>query len=206
MIYSKKHSHIKKQVIAQKCNNLLRTNKYVLFFHYNGGAKGGYNWQHVKKTLGVSYKSLLVPSKMCGHTANSKKGGILDKNRAHFLPLAPAFYPLFQGGALLVACSSPAQMAVILEKCSSPTFLCIGGAFRMSPMSHLDIKRWVSLKTTSTQAHADLCTSLVEKQKVFLSLSTSLLNLPFLSTGPVFQRLLLLLRLLERKKHSEKTL
>ena len=40
MIYFKSHSHIKKQVIAHKCQHLLRTHKYALFFHYNGCALG----------------------------------------------------------------------------------------------------------------------------------------------------------------------
>ncbi len=197
MIYSKKHSHIKKQVIAEKCNHLLRTNKYVLFFHYNGA--GGCNWQQVKQglRLPVACKSLLVPSNVYGHKRTGEQQAHFPENslgKSGF-----PFYSLFQGGALLVACSSPGQMTVILETCSSPTFLCLGGAYDMSPLSHLDIKRWaalLALNSNGTQANVALLAQLMQWQRVLVSLPLRLTNLPFLSTGLVIERLLAQLRLL----------
>ena len=226
MIYSKKHSHIKKQVIAQQCITLLRTNKYVLFFHYNanadsspfppGNAKGignaqaqglrnmGCNWQQFKERIQHlhSCKSLLLPSKIAaygprGVSQSCAQGkGKKEKNSPEGNPLFQLGLPfLIQGGAFLVACSSLSQMATVLEKCSSPTFLCIGGTYEMRPISHLDIQRWVSLEdkeNTHNSALSRVLHVLVHWQKTFPPISLNLR--PFVdlerTTGLVTRKLL----------------
>ena len=157
--------------MAQKCNNLLRTNKYVLFFHYNGA--GGFNWE------GKNYqcKTLFLPSKILQAGAKKENGG-------------EKFSSLIQGGALLVACSSLGQMATILERCSSPAFFCIGGAYEKRPYSHLDIKRWVSLYNSGSQAYVALLAQLMHIHKMFLSLSINFLNLPLLYSNFLKEKLL----------------
>ena len=154
--YCKKYSRIKKQVIAQKFNDLLLLNKCVLFFHYNGSKEC--NWQLVKKRISqhVKCKSLLVRS-----------------NLYSFKGVAPPVFPRGQGGewrfltsgpTLLVAVSGVVQMVAVMEICLSPTFLCVGGVYDNNPINHLDIRRWLQLHNKEGAVHGALMQPLAQWQ------------------------------------------
>ena len=180
-IYSKKHSHIKKQFIAQKLIHLLGKNKYVLFLHHSGAASC--NWQKFKERIQLDFPlhSLLLPSKIsryvclknlkCTDAAHpSAKGdSAFSKDQKEIS---------IQGGALLVACSSLSQCSAVLEKCSPPDLLCIGGCFPGMPFSsYLDIQRWVELHKKSEQVYGSLLAQLVQWQRLFLTLENNLQRL-----------------------------
>ena len=180
-IYSKKHSHIKKQFIAQKFLHLLGKNKYVLFLHHSGAASC--HWQKFKERIQLDFPlhSLLLPSKISRYAClkNLKCAGA-----AHPSAKADSAFSRdqkeisIQGGALLVACSSLSQCSAILEKCSAPDLLCIGGCFPGMPFSsYLDIQRWVELHKKSEQVYGSLLTQLVKWQKLFLALENNLQRL-----------------------------
>lgn len=175
MIYSKKHSHIKKQVIAQKYSNLLRTNKYVFFFHSNGA--GECNWEQMKKKLTLSCKSLLVPKGLYRRTLtptgpNPKKVSCTGGRRGD------VFFTerdsLIQGGLLLVACSSPEECLGIVT--APPSFLLLGGMYHMRAVNHLDCERLISLHQNGAQVHQELVDLLIQYQGLFLAFPTSVLN------------------------------
>ena len=185
----KKHSHLRKRVQMQKCINLFSTNKYVLFFHYNG--RSACNWQQIKDHLweeGV-FKSLLVQSK-CTPLSQFFGGLPLEKPT----PLSPRgdqggaavnksvawvhgeFTPgggfprqewhhsrvqhPFQGPTLLVACSSLEQFDVVVKKCPPPHFVCIGGVHKKTLLTHLDIQRCMQLQGNAEQVYPALLESL----------------------------------------------
>ena len=177
-IYSKKHSHIKKQFIAQKFLHLLGKNKYVLFLHHSGAASC--NWQKFKERIQLDFPlhSLLLPSKISRYAClkNRKCTGSSPKGDSAFSRDQKDIS--IQGGALLVACSSLSQCSAVLEKCSSPDLLCIGGCFPGMPFSsYLDIQRWVELHKKGEQVYASLLTQLVQWQKLFLALENNLQRL-----------------------------
>ena len=201
-ISSKKHSHIKKQAMAQKFLHLLRSHKYVLFFHYNGAAdrKVLQQWREKLQPL-RSCKTFHLPSKIAFYTETpfttyrlfDKTDKLTDVVHAQL-----GGKKFFSGGALLVTCSSPLQMAILLEKCSSSTFLCIGGMHEHSFLNHLDIQRWVSLHNKNVHPHLGLLTPLLQGQRIilpFLMQQQQLLSLQFLA-----QRLIFYLTLLKEKK------
>ena len=174
-IYSKKHSHIKKQFIAQKFLHLLGKNKYVLFLHHSGAASC--NWQKFKERIQLDFPlhSLLLPSKISRY-ASFQKGRCIPTGDKGFSRDEKEIS--IQGGALLVACSSLSQVSAVLEKCSPPDFLCIGGCFPGMPFSsYLDIQRWVELHKNSEQVYGSLLAQLVQWQRVFLPLENHLQRL-----------------------------
>ncbi len=173
--YSKKHSHIKKQFIAQKFLDLLGKNKYVLFLHHSG--RGSSIFQKFKEQIQRDFPldSLLLPSKISRYISS-------ENIKSIFPPDSPAprgqKEMAIQGGALLVACSSLSQVSVVLEKCPPPNFLCIGGCFPGMPFSsYLDIQRWVELHRNSEQVYGSLLAQLVQWQRVFLPLENHLKRL-----------------------------
>ena len=196
-IYSKKHSHIKKQFIAQKFLRLLGKNKYVLFLHHSGAASC--NWQKFKERIQLDFPlhSLLLPSKISRYACLPNKRSIPSKD----WPFSRDEREIsIQGGALLVACSSLSQVSAVLEKCTPPDFLCIGGCFPgMLFSSYLDIQRWVELHKNSQQVYGSLLAQLVQWQRVFLPLEIHLQRL----TGVRWTGWYLKIRLLSLlKSHS----
>ena len=178
-ISTKKHSHIKKQFIAQKFLHLLEKNKYVLFLHHSGAASC--NWQKFKERIQLDFplQSLLLPSKIsryaclknlkCTTTPPVKGDSAFSQDHKEIS---------IQGGALLVACSSLSQCSAVLEKCASPDLLCIGGCFPGMPFSsYLDIQRWVELHKKSPQVYGSLLAQLVQWQRLFLALENNIQRL-----------------------------
>lgn len=179
-IYSKKHSHIKKQFIAQKFLHLLGENEYVLFLHHSGASHS--SWQKLKEQIECNKKlhSLLLPSKISRYTCfqntkctalppseTSEQGGEKAKADPAFSRDQKEIY--IQGGALLVACSSLSQCCAVLEKCSPPDLFCIGGCFPGMPFSsHLDVQRWVELYKNREGVYKLLLGQLVQWQRLFL--------------------------------------
>ena len=169
-IYSKKYSHIKKQIIVQKYMHLLQHFNHLLLFHYNN--KQEHNWQQMKEKLGgnADCKSLLVPGNLF-QSLISRSCSVLP--RWHDLRL------LTQGPTLLVTCSSTGQMAAIVEAWKTPDLVLIGGMYKKHPLSHLDIKRWVLLHKEAAQPHLTLLQSLAQWQTLIplLHISQGLRNI-----------------------------
>ena len=232
-----KHSHLRKRVQMQKCINLFSTNKYVLFFHYNGASAS--NWQQIKDQLrsGGVCKSLLVQSKNQDHSplfpallSGQRSTGILqqvpsvvagwtqigrvDRQATGELPKlstprgcltgatsaqsgvenlgasvqdspcresggASLMEHLFQGPTLLVACSSAEQFHDVIKKCVSPHFVCIGGVYEKTPLTHLDIQRCIQLHGHGEQVYHALLKPLTQWHS-FLHLLQNQMNWHFL--------------------------
>ena len=176
-IYSKKHSHIKKQFIAQKFLDLLGKNKYVLFLHHSGRESSIFQKFKEQVQLDFPLDSLLLPSKISRYISPLDIKCISGQDSAFSRGEKEIS---IQGGALLVACSSLSQVGVVLEKCPPPNFLCIGGCFPGMPFStYLDIQRWVELHRNSEQVYGSLLAQLVQWQKVFLPLENHFQRLAF---------------------------
>ena len=168
-IYSKKHSQIKKQFIAQKLLHLLEKNKYVLFLHQSGATT--FHFEKFKQEISqdLALDSLLLPSKISRYSClreNSRPSG--EQQFAFFRDQKTI---LIQGGALLVACSSFSQCSAVLEKCRGPDLICLGGFFPgMRFSSYLEIQRCVELHKNSAQVYASLFSPLVGWHNMFFAL------------------------------------
>lgn len=197
LISSKKHLQIKKQVIIKKASLLLSTNEYVLFFHYNGLREC--NWQQIKEKIyeRVECKILLLKSNLSpfikkggvdcdGIGVDKEKGGKINKKIPFYLKdslstsmpseqeaqekLKWGF--LLKGPTLLVACSSAKELAILVETCTPPSFLYLGGIYKKHPINHLDIKRLALLGNGPSQVYPALLNALVEPLRLLLLLQS----------------------------------
>lgn len=170
-VNSKKRPDIKRQVIALKYMHLFLRFNHLLLFHYNKQQEC--NWQQVKEKLGAPWgtecQSLFVPNNLFHYLENNFCQGDVSTPHSHLHQLRQ----LTRGPTLLVTCSEISQMATIVDTWKGSDFLLIGGMSNGQILSHLDIKRWVSLHKDAVQPHYALLQPLTQGQALYSLLQIS---------------------------------
>ena len=130
---------------------------------------------------GSQHRSLSQPSikKGGGPAGELQKGPVLASLAERAKAEHSVNKHLLQGPTLLVACSSLEQFNVVVKKCVPPHFVCIGGVYEKTPLTHLDIQRCIQLHGHGEQVYHALLKPLTQWHS-FLHLLQNQMNWHFL--------------------------